>query len=70
MPYGAYMPWFSSMNYGLGSMAPGANTVGAGVVYSPNHNISIGIEVQGAWYNNDHTPRYNRQYDYPVPEVR
>ena len=50
--------------YGMGT--PGANVLGAGVRYT-NKNFSIGINVEGAWYNNS-TPSYYKKYDYPVPE--
>lgn len=69
MPYGAYAPFYGGMGYGPTLTAPGANAVGAGVIYSPNRNISIGVEVQGAWYD-DRVPHYYKQYNYPVPEVK
>lgn len=63
-----YNPMFlgaSPMGYGMGM--PGANVLGAGVIYHFNKNFSIGINVQGAWYD-DHTPYFNndRRHDYPV----
>lgn len=49
--------------YGMG--AAGANVLGAGVRYT-NKNFSIGVSVEGNWYNNPKTPTYYKQYDYPV----
>lgn len=51
--------------YGMG--AAGANVLGAGVRYT-NKNFSIGVSVEGNWYNNPKTPSYYKQYDYPVSE--
>lgn len=51
--------------YGIG--AAGANVLGAGVRYT-NKNFSIGVSVEGNWYNNPKTPSYYKQYDYPVSE--
>lgn len=51
--------------YGMG--AAGANVLGAGVRYT-NKNFSIGVSVEGNWYNNPKTPTYYKQYDYPVSE--
>ena len=49
--------------YGMG--AAGANVLGAGVRYT-NKNFSIGVSVEGNWYNTSKTPTYYKQYDYPV----
>lgn len=49
--------------YGMG--AAGANVLGAGVRYT-NKNFSIGLSVEGNWYNTPKTPSYYKQYDYPV----
>lgn len=51
--------------YGMG--AAGANVLGAGVRYT-NKNFSIGVSVEGNWYNTPKTPTYYKQYDYPVSE--
>lgn len=74
--YRGYGPWSYGMYpgaYGLGLMpggygmgTPGANVLGAGVKYT-NKNFSIGINVEGTWYNQKQ-PAYFKQYDYPVPE--
>ena len=54
---------------GIGGMGvPGANVVGAGVIYHVNKSFSLGLNVEGVWYNDNHTPRYFGQYDYPVPQ--
>lgn len=70
--YGMYPGFWRPMGYGIipggyGMGTPGANVLGAGVRYT-NKNFSIGINVEGAWYNNPQ-PFYNRRYDYPVPEA-
>ena len=57
---GGVMP----MGYGMGM--PGANVLGAGFKYNVNKNFSIGVNIEGAWYN-DKTPGYFGRYDYPVP---
>lgn len=74
--YGMY-PWgygilgrglgYGVMPGGYGMGAPGANVLGAGLRYT-NKNFSIGINIEGVWYDN-HTPSYYKQYDYPVPEA-
>lgn len=51
--------------YGMG--AAGANVLGAGVRYT-NKNFSIGVSVEGNWYNTPKAPTYYKQYDYPVSE--
>lgn len=50
------------LGYGMG--AAGANVLGAGVKYNVNKNFSIGLNVEGIWYNNK-TPVYFDQYNYP-----
>lgn len=69
--YGMYPGMWGPMGCGImpggyGMGTPGANVLGAGVRYT-NKNFSIGINVEGAWYNNS-TPTYHKKYDYPVPE--
>lgn len=69
--YGMYPGMWGPMGCGImpggyGMGTPGANVLGAGVRYT-NKNFSIGINVEGAWYNNS-TPTYYKKYDYPVPE--
>ena len=74
--YGMY-PWgygmigrgmgYGIMPGGYGMGVPGANVLGAGVRYT-NKNFSLGINVEGVWYDN-RTPSYYKQYDYPVPEA-
>ena len=69
--YGMYPGMWGPMGCGImpggyGMGTPGANVLGAGVRYT-NKNFSIGINVEGAWYNNN-TPTYYKKYDYPVPE--
>ena len=59
---GGVMP----MGYGMGT--PGANVLGAGVKYNVNKNFSIGINIEGAWYNNK-SATYFDQYNYPVPDA-
>lgn len=75
-PYGGYGRWGYGMYPGLWGMgvmpggygmgAAGANVLGAGVKYT-SKNFSIGINVEGNWYNQNQ-PAYFKQYDYPVPE--
>lgn len=69
--YGMYPGMWGPMGCGImpggyGMGTPGANVLGGGVRYT-NKNFSIGINVEGAWYNN-RTPSYYKKYDYPVPE--
>lgn len=74
--YGMY-PWgygmlgcglgYGVMPGGYGMGVPGANVLGAGIRYT-NKNFSLGINVEGVWYDH-HTPSYYKQYDYPVPEA-
>ncbi len=52
------------MGYGMGM--PGANVLGAGVKYNVNKNFSIGINVEGVWYNNKGLDYFDR-YNYPNP---
>lgn len=70
--YGIYPGMWGPMGCGImpggyGMGTPGANVLGGGVRYT-NKNFSIGINVEGAWYNNNRTPSYYKKYDYPVPE--
>lgn len=66
--YGMY-PWGMGrgiMPCGYGMGVPGANVLGAGIRYTNTRKtFSLGINIEGVWYNN--TPTYSRQYDYPVP---
>lgn len=54
----------SPLGYGMG--AAGANTIGVGAIYHVNPTLSIGVSVEGAWYD-DPAPSYNHKYrhDYP-----
>lgn len=65
-PYYEWYGWPSMgvmpMGYGVGTA--GANVIGAGVKYNVNKNFSIGLNVEGIWYNNK-TPVYFDQYNYP-----
>lgn len=70
-PFGGMGRWgyaslfgYSPMGYGMG-MA-GANVLGAGVIYHFNRNFSIGLNIQGAWYD-DPTPSFNNRYRYDYP---
>lgn len=65
--YGMYPGAWSMgvMPGGYGMGAAGANVLGAGVRYT-NKNFSIGVSVEGNWYNTPKTPTYYKQYDYPV----
>lgn len=63
--YGWYgWPTMGVMPLGYGMGAAGANVLGAGVKYNVNKNFSIGLNVEGIWYNNK-TPVYFDQYNYP-----
>ncbi len=53
------------LGYGMG--AAGANVLGAGVRYNVNKNFTIGINVEGVWYNHS-TPVYFDRYNYPLPQ--
>lgn len=69
-PYGiGYAPYSTGGTplggYGMG--VPGANVLGAGVRYT-NKNFSVGINVEGVWYDNK-TPSYYGKYKYPVPSA-
>lgn len=61
--YAGTMP----MGYGMGT--PGANVIGAGVKYNVNKNFSIGINVEGVWYNTKGFNYFDR-YNYPAPADR
>lgn len=62
--YGWGWPATGVMPFGYGMGAAGANVLGAGVKYNVNKNFSIGLNVEGIWYNNK-TPVYFDQYNYP-----
>lgn len=53
------------LGYGMG--AAGANVLGAGVRYNVNKNFTIGINVEGVWYNHP-APVYFDRYNYPLPQ--
>lgn len=59
----------STMPFGYGMGASGANVLGAGVKYNVNKNFSIGINFEGVWYNNKGIGYFDR-YNYPVPSDR
>lgn len=74
-PYGygwGYSParFLSSPSFPGGMGVPGANVIGAGVKYNVNHIFSIGLNVEGVWYNDNMSGRNNYwgKYKYPVPE--
>ena len=62
--------------YGLGGTMPGgyglgvagANVLGAGVRYNVNKNFTVGINVEGVWYNHS-APVYFDRYNYPLPDA-
>ena len=62
--YGWGWPATGVMPLGYGMGTAGANVLGAGVKYNVNKNFSIGLNVEGIWYNNK-TPVYFDQYNYP-----
>lgn len=62
--YGWGWPVTGVMPLGYGMGVAGANVLGAGVKYNVNKNFSIGLNVEGIWYNNK-TPVYFDQYNYP-----
>ena len=64
--YGAFGPMTGVMPMGYGMGAAGANVLGAGVRYNVNRNLSIGLNIEGVWYNNNSSAYFDR-YNYPVP---
>ncbi len=84
-PYGGYGPYGygrygmgcypgmwgmgGTMPFGYGMGTPGANVLGAGVRYNVNKNFSIGINVEGVWYNNKGMDYFDR-YNYPNPNPK
>ncbi len=62
--YPGYYGWGNTMGTGMG--VPGANVIGAGVKYTAK-SFSIGLNVEGVWYNNNNRHDYWGQYNYPVP---
>lgn len=58
-----------TMPFGYGMGMPGANVLGAGVKYNVNKNFSIGINIEGVWYNNKGADYFDR-YNYPNPNER
>ena len=54
----------SPLGYGMG--AAGANVIGVGAIYHVNPTLSIGVSVEGAWYDNP-APGYNHRYRYDYP---
>lgn len=65
--YGWDAPAWGMGAFGMSMDVPGANVIGGGVTYHFNPSFSIGINIEGAWYN-DHTPHYFDPYNYPVPK--
>lgn len=61
----AYYMDSPTMGYGMG--AAGANVLGAGVNYHFNDKFTLGVRVEGVWYNTPNTFEYSHKYDYPVP---
>lgn len=68
-PYRYGWPMANVMPMGYGMGAAGANVLGAGVRYNVNKNFTIGLNIEGVWYDNK-TPAYFDRYNYPVPEVK
>lgn len=67
----AYMGFCSPIGiggtrYGMGM--PGAKVAGGGVIYHFNRNFSLGVSVQGVWYDNQ-TPYYFDRRNYPLPPL-
>lgn len=58
-----------TMPIGYGMGMPGANVLGAGVKYNVNKNFSIGVNIEGVWYNNKGVDYFDR-YNYPNPNER
>lgn len=76
--YGLYSPWYgyyspyalpSMMNMGYGLAAPGANVIGFGAKYNFSPSFSVGISVQGTWYDAKRTPWPDR-HEYPIRPER
>ena len=65
--YGYYSPYAlpSMMNMGYGLAAPGANVIGFGAKYNFSPSFSVGISVQGTWYDAKRTPWPDR-HEYPI----
>lgn len=66
---GLWGPMGSTMPFGYGMGAPGANVLGAGVTYHVNKSFSIGINIEGVWYNNKGLDYFDK-YNYPKPNER
>lgn len=66
---GLWGPMGSTMPFGYGMGAPGANVLGAGVTYHVNKNFSIGFNIEGVWYDNK-SLYYFDKYNYPNPNER
>ena len=75
-PYGrygmGYYPGIWGHSFGntmpLGMGTPGANVLGAGVIYNVNKSFSIGLNIEGVWYNQKGLTYFD-QYNYPVPKL-
>lgn len=66
-----HTPMGCAMPFGYGMGTPGANVLGAGVRYNVNKNFSIGINVEGVWYNNHNSSTYYfDRYNYPVAPIK
>lgn len=66
---GLWGPMGSTMPFGYGMGAPGANVLGAGVTYHVNKNFSIGFNIEGVWYDNKGLDYFDK-YNYPNPNER
>ena len=62
-------PMGGTMPFGYGMGVPGANVLGAGVTYHVNKSFSIGINIEGVWYNNKGLDYFDK-YNYPKPNER
>lgn len=66
---GLFGPMGGTMPFGYGIGVPGANVLGAGVTYHVNKSFSIGINIEGVWYNNKGLDYFDK-YNYPKPNER
>ncbi|MGI6233470.1 MAG: hypothetical protein ACOYJF_11605, partial [Prevotella sp.] len=44
-----------------------SDKLGAGIRWTPNHNISVEVSVEKDWYPHSSFGTYSHQYDYPLP---
>lgn len=58
--------WMGMGPMGAGMGAAGANVLGVGALYHVNRSLTIGLSVEGVWYNQPQH-QYFDQYNYPVP---